>query len=87
VRLFTCEDHSVLIVATYPADDGSGVIVRVRECDGEPRRVALRCGGRMREALAVDAAERPVSGDVAIEEEELVFALGAFALRSFLVRF
>jgi alpha-mannosidase len=87
VRLFTCDDPSVLVVATYPADDGSGVIVRVRECDGEPRRVALRCGGRMREALAVDAAERPVAGDVAIAEEELVFALGAFALRSFLVRF
>jgi alpha-mannosidase len=87
VRLFTCENASVLIVATYPADDASGVIVRVRECDGEPRRVALRCGGRMREALAVDAAERPVAGDVAIAEEELVFALGAFALRSFLVRF
>ena len=44
VRLFTCEDPSVLIVATYPADDGSGVIVRVRECDGAraPRRDALR---------------------------------------------
>jgi alpha-mannosidase len=87
VRLFTCDDASVLVVATYPADDGSGVIVRVRECDGEPRRVALRCGGRMREALCVDAVERPVAGDAAIADEELVFALGAFALRSFLVRF
>ncbi|HYZ16174.1 MAG TPA: glycoside hydrolase family 38 C-terminal domain-containing protein [Candidatus Acidoferrum sp.] len=87
VRLFTCEDQSVLIVATYPSDDGGGVIVRVRECDGEARRVALRCGGRMREAIAVDAAERPVPGDATIAEEELLFDLRPFALRSFLVRF
>jgi hypothetical protein len=41
----------------------------------------------MREALPVDAVERPVSGEVAIVEEDLVFELPAFALRSFLVRF
>jgi alpha-mannosidase len=87
VRLFTCEDPSVLIVATHPSDDASGVIVRVRECDGERRRVALRCGGRMRAASAVDAVERPVPGDAEIVEEDLVFELGAYALRSFLVRF
>jgi alpha-mannosidase len=87
VRLFTCEEPAVLIVATYPAQDAGGVIVRVRECDGARRRVALRCGGRMRDAIAVDAVERAVSGEVSIVEEALVFELGAFALRSFLVRF
>ncbi len=87
VRLFTCENTSVLIVATYPADDASGVIVRVRECDGAPHRVAMRCGGRMRAASAVDAVERPVDDAVEIVEEDLVFDLGPFALRSFLVRF
>jgi len=87
VRLFTCENPSVLVVATYPADDASGVIVRVRECDGGRHRVALRCGGRMRGAVAVDAVERPITAEVAIVEEDLVFDLGPFALRSFLVRF
>jgi alpha-mannosidase len=87
VRLFTCENESVLIVATYPADDASGVVVRVRECDGRRHRVAMRCGGRMRSAVAVDAVERPVSGDVEIVQEDLVFDLGPFALRSFVVRF
>ncbi|HZO93534.1 MAG TPA: glycoside hydrolase family 38 C-terminal domain-containing protein [Candidatus Baltobacteraceae bacterium] len=87
VRLFTCEETSVLIVATYPSDDASGVIVRVRECDGAARRVALRCGARMREAICVDAVERPVDGEARIVEEHLVFELGAYALRSFLVRF
>ena len=87
VRLFSCNDSAVLIVATYPSDDGSGVILRVRECDGERRRVAVRCGGRMREAQPVDAVERPLAGDASIVEEDLVFDLGPFALRSFLVRF
>ena len=87
VRLFTCENPSVLIVATYPADDASGVIVRVRECDGGRHRVAMRCGGRMRAAIAVDAVERSITADVAIVEEDLVFDLGPFALRSFLIRF
>jgi alpha-mannosidase len=87
VRLFTCEDPGVLVVATYPSDDGSAVVVRVRECDGVTRRVRLRCGGRMHGATPVDAVERPIDGDLAIEDEYLVFELGAFALRSFLVRF
>ncbi len=87
VRLFTCENPAVLIVATYPADDGSGVVVRVRECDGARHRVALRCGGRMRVAIPIDAVERTVGGDAAVVDENLVFELTPFALRSFLVRF
>jgi alpha-mannosidase len=88
VRLFTCDDPSVLVVATKPADDGRGVVVRVRECDGLARDVALRCGGRMRAAEAVDAVERPVADAApAIEAENLRFALPAFALRTFRVLF
>jgi alpha-mannosidase len=87
VRLFTCENPSVLIVATYPAEDGSGVVVRVRECDGERHRVALRCGGRMQAAIPVDAVERTIGGDVTVVDENLVFELAPFALRAFLVRF
>jgi alpha-mannosidase len=85
VRLFTCDDPAVLVVATKPADDGNGIIVRVRECDGELRRVDLRCGGRMREVTAVDACERPVAGDLRVDGELLSFVLPAFSLRSFRV--
>jgi len=85
VRLFTCDDPAVLIVATKPADDGHGIIVRVRECDGETRRVDLRCGGRMRSASAVDACERPVAGEAHVEGELLSFVLPAYALRTFRV--
>ncbi len=85
VRLFTCDDPAVLVVATKPADDGHGVIVRVRECDGEGRRVDLRCGGRMRSASAVDACERACAGEQHVDGERLSFVLPAFALRSFRV--
>jgi alpha-mannosidase len=85
VRLFTCDDPAVLVVATKPADDGDGIIVRVRECDGETRRVELRCGGRMRSASAADACERPVAGEARVDGELLSFVLPAFALRTFRV--
>jgi len=85
VRLFTCDDPAVLVVATKPADDGNGVIVRVRECDGEARRVELRCGGRMREASAVDVSEQAVTDDARVDGELLGFVLPASAIRSFRV--
>ena len=85
VRLFTCDDPAVLVVAAKPADDGNGIIVRVRECDGETRRVDLRCGGRMRSASSVDACERPVAGESRVEGEVLSFVLPANALRTFRV--
>ena len=88
VRLFTCETPGVIVVATKPADDGRGVVVRVRECDGATQEdVALRCGGRVRSVDSVDACERPAAGAVVVEEESLHFALPAFALRSFRVQF
>ncbi len=87
VRLFTCEDRSVLVAACKPAHDGDGVIVRVRECDGRTIRAGVRCGARMTEAAAVDALERPVEAPCEIEGEYLQFTLEPFELRSFRVRF
>jgi alpha-mannosidase len=87
VRLFTCEDESVLVVACKPAEDRDGAIVRVRECDGSARAVRLRCGARMIAAHAVDALERPIEAPVAIDGEHLVFDLAPYQLRSFRVKF
>ena len=87
VRLFTCDDPAVLVVATKPAEDGDGVIVRVRECDGATRAVELRSGGRARGVEQVDAVERPVAGEVKLVDESLQFILPAFGLRSFRVTF
>jgi alpha-mannosidase len=87
VRLFTCEDEAVLIAACKPAVDGDGVIVRVRECDGQPRPVRLYCGARMTEVSAVDALERSIDSPVGIEGEALLFDLSPRQLRSFRVRF
>lgn len=87
VALFSPVDESVIVVATKPADDGDGVVVRVRECDGESRRARLYCAGRAREAIAVDALERQVADDVRLEDGHLVFTIGPYALRAFRVRF
>ncbi len=87
VRLFEAEDDAVLVVACKPAQDGDGVVVRVRECDGRRRPVRLRCGGRMREVLAVDGLERPGAGEAGIEGACVTFEIGPYALRSFRVRF
>jgi hypothetical protein len=77
VRLFTSEDPGVLVTQTKPADDGDGVIVCVRECDGIERSLRLRCGARMRE----------VEGDAKIEGECIVAAISGFGERAFRVRF
>lgn len=87
VRLFASASPGVRVVAAKPANRGSGVVVRVRECNGIASSVQLRCGGRMRSAIVVDGLERPVPGDVAIREETLVASIPAFALRTFLVQF
>lgn len=87
VRLFESKAPSVLVVACKPAEDGDGVIVRVRECDGVAQSFALRCGGRMHEAYPIDALERTTAGSVGIQDESLVAEIGGFALRSFRVRF
>ncbi len=87
VRLFTANDERVLIVAVKPAENGEGVILRVRECDGASRAVRIRCGARMRAAQSVDALERPLELPVAIEGEELVATIDPYTLRSFRVLF
>ncbi len=87
VRLFTADDPAVLVVACKPADDGDGVIVRVRECDGADRPLRLRCGARMRAVECADGLERPIPGEVRIEGEELIATLAAMSLRTFRVRF
>lgn len=87
VRLFTCDDTAVLVAACKPAHDGNGVIVRVRECDGAARDVALRCGARMTQAVAVDALERPLEREVGIEQEQVRFRLEPYELRTLRVRF
>lgn len=87
VRLFTCDDEAVLVVACKPAHDADGIIVRVRECEGARREVALRCAARMTDAHAADAVERPLERAVRVENEDVCFDLEPYELRTLRVRF
>jgi alpha-mannosidase len=85
VPMFTSDDPAVLVTATKIADDGDGLIVRIRECDGFARDVALRCGARAFGVTCVDALEDPMSGDVRFEDGTIHARLSPFALRTFRV--
>lgn len=87
VHLFDSDDESLLVVACKVAEDGDGVIVRVRECDGAARAGRVRCGARMRAVTEVDALERPLGADVEIEGERFVATVPAYGLRAYRVRF
>ncbi|HEV7179770.1 MAG TPA: glycoside hydrolase family 38 C-terminal domain-containing protein, partial [Candidatus Baltobacteraceae bacterium] len=88
VRLFVSDEDSVHVVACKPALDRDGVIVRIRECDGRAGTARIRSAGRVRSVEPCDALERPARGEaVSIEAEHIVAPIGAYALRSFRVRF
>ncbi len=87
VRMFSTDDEAIVVAACKPAQNGQGVLVRVRECNGAPANVRLRCGARMTAAHGVDALERPRSEPVQVEGEYLLFSLRPYELRSLLVRF
>ncbi len=86
VPMFTTADPAVIVVATKPADDGDGIIVRARECDGAQRCVAIRSAVRARTVEAVDSGERPLPSDLRFEEESFVASFRPFEVRSFRVR-
>ena len=86
--MFACDDPAIDIVATKVADDGDGVVVRARECDGARRDARIACAARAVSVTSVDALERPLSGLAAtLEAGTIVAPFGPFALRSFRVRF
>jgi alpha-mannosidase len=86
VRLFTCDDDGVLVVACKPADDGEGIVVRVRECDGSARKLRLRFGGRGRSVESCDARERRIEREATLEDGAIVAELQPYELRTFRVR-
>jgi alpha-mannosidase len=86
LAMFDCAEPAVIVVATKPADDGDGVIVRARECDGTTCDASIACAARAREAVCVDALERPVAGDAELRDGALRAHFGPYELRSFRVR-
>jgi alpha-mannosidase len=85
VPMFSCDDPAILVTATKLADDGDGIIVRARECDGRARDAVLRCGARAFGATCVDALERPTTGEVALVDGALIARFEPFGVRTFRV--
>jgi alpha-mannosidase len=85
VPMFTCDDPAVFVTATKIADDGDGLVVRARECDGAERRVRLRCGARAFEVACVDALERPAAGEATLADGAIVATFRPYELRTFRV--
>jgi len=87
VAMFVPDDPRVVVVATKLADDGAGVILRARECDGaQLHEVRFACGVRALDVTCVDALERPLAGEVRLHEAAIVARFAPFELRSFRVR-
>jgi alpha-mannosidase len=86
VPMFVCEPASLYVCATKPADDGSGIVVRIRECDGAPVSGRIRCGARARDVEPVDALERSAAGSAALVDGAIVASFAPYQLRSFRVR-
>jgi alpha-mannosidase len=87
VPMFTSADAAVIVVATKPADDGDGIVVRARECEGAQRSVAIRSAVRAHAVEAVDARERPIDeSELRFEDESFVASFRPFEVRSFRVR-
>ncbi len=85
VPMFTCDDPAVFVTATKVADDGDGLIVRARECDGAERRVHLRCGARAFDVACVDALERAATGEATLTDGAIVATFRPYELRTFRV--
>jgi alpha-mannosidase len=85
VPMFVPGSDSVVIVATKLADDGDGIVVRARECEGASCDAMFRCGVRVRSVECIDALERPVAGDVVVDDGTIRARFRPFELRTFLV--
>ncbi len=85
VPMFDCDDAAMLVTATKLADDGDGLIVRARECDGRARDVRLRCGARAFGVTCADALERPIAGEAALVDGAIHARFGPFEIRTFRV--
>ena len=86
VAMFVSGAPNVLVVATKLADDGDGVVVRARECDGVAVEARLACGARALDVACVDALERPVDGEASLVDAAIVARFAPYELRSFRVK-
>jgi len=86
-QLFWCDDAAVSIVACKPAQDSDGIILRVRECDGQARDAEIRCAHPVVSYERTDALERRLDAAASAAQHAISVRLQAFELQSYRVRF
>ena len=85
--LFACEDVAVVIAACKPAQDGDGVILRIRECEGEPNGARIRCMHPFVSVERVDGLERSLGRERCEDQTAIGVTMEPFELQSYRVRF
>jgi len=87
-RLARCDAANVIVAVTKPADDGNGVVVRLRECDGIDGEVAVELAVRPLGAELVDGEERPIAGGaLRLDDRTIRVPLRPFGLASVRIRY
>jgi mannosylglycerate hydrolase len=76
----------LLLSALKPAEDGSGIVVRVLNPSDAPRDAVLSVGFAFAGASVVRLDEEPAEQDVAVEGRTIRFDVAPHALRSVLIR-
>lgn len=83
MSLFACSNPQVQISAIKKAEDGSGVIVRLRETTGKAASgVKITAGGAIASARAVNGQEQPL-GDATVTDGALVADVPGYGLKAF----
>ncbi|MBV8727941.1 MAG: alpha-mannosidase, partial [Candidatus Eremiobacteraeota bacterium] len=87
LELFSCDDKAVVIAACKPAQDGDGVILRIRECEGESREAFIYCLHAVESIERVDGLERSREAQGHEVAASMQVNLRPFALQSYRIRF
>ena len=80
-------DGAVLLSAVKQAEDGSGIIVRYYEVEGQTGRAAIKLHAAPSSACAVNLLEQPVAGLVQIDGNTVSFDYRANAVGNLLITF
>ena len=78
---------NLILSALKIAEDGSGVIARYYEPNGDAGQGSMKFFKKPKEAYMTDLLEKPIDGDVTIEDNSVKFSYRANAVGNILIKF